>query len=79
VRGQEAYRGTSIIRNSLPLGPYGRPMPRPMVILGGGGGLMSEVPLYSNARSPTPLVRWSYVHTHRPTVGSYGAVDLKFE
>jgi len=26
--GSVTYRGTSIIRNCLPLGPYGRPMPR---------------------------------------------------
>ena len=40
------YRGSSLIRNHLPLGPCFRPMPR---VLGGsqGGGsfLMSEVPL----------------------------------
>ena len=35
-------RGTSIIRNSLPLGPYGRPMPR---VLEGWAFHMSEVPL----------------------------------
>jgi hypothetical protein len=45
---QEAllYRGASLIRNSFPVGPYNRPMPR---VLGGFKGvgrfLMSEVPL----------------------------------
>ena len=29
------YRGTSLIRNSTPLGPYSRPMPR---VLGGSAG-----------------------------------------
>ena len=39
--GCRVYRGTSLIRNSLPLGPYGRPL----VVLGGGCFLVSEVPL----------------------------------
>ena len=42
----EGYRGTSLIRNCLLLGPYNKPVPR--VIwwsLGVGGGLMSEIPL----------------------------------
>jgi hypothetical protein len=39
---EQGYRGTSLIRNRTPLGPYSRPM----VVLGGGGlFLMSEVPL----------------------------------
>jgi len=41
-----SYRGTSLIRNRLPLGPYSRTMPR---ALGGASGglrfLTSEVPL----------------------------------
>ena len=41
------YRGTSLIRNRTPLGPYRRPMLR---VLGGSEGdgcfLMGEVPLY---------------------------------
>ena len=47
-RGQKvgSYRGSSLIRNNLLLGPYRRPMPR---VLGGSYGgrifLMSEVPL----------------------------------
>jgi len=40
------YGGTSLIRNSLPLGPYSRPMPIPMVVLGGTLFLVSEVPPY---------------------------------
>ena len=40
------YRGTSLIRNSLLLGPYGRPMHRALKWFEGGGQfLMSEVPL----------------------------------
>ena len=31
--GCSVYRGTSLIRNSLPLGTYGRPMPRVKVHL----------------------------------------------
>jgi len=42
------YRGTSLIRNSTPLGPYGRPMPRALWRSWGGERfLMSEVPLYA--------------------------------
>ena len=41
------YRGTSIIRNNAPLGPYSRNMPRALRRPQGGGlFLMSEVPLY---------------------------------
>ena len=40
------YRGTSLIRNSAPLGPYSRNMPRALWwSYGGGLFLMSEVPL----------------------------------
>ena len=28
VGALEAYRGTSLVRNRLPLGPYSRPIPR---------------------------------------------------
>jgi len=42
------YRGTSLIRNSAPLGPYSRNMPRALWWSWGGGlFLMSEVPLYA--------------------------------
>jgi len=41
------YRGTSLIRNSLSLGPYSRTVPRALWWSEGGGRfLMSEVPLY---------------------------------
>ena len=46
----ERYRGTSLIRNRNPLGPYRRTMPG--VVGGsqeGGRFLMSEVPLYQGA------------------------------
>ena len=40
------YRGTSLIRNRRPLGPYSRTMPRALRgSKGGGRFLMSEVPL----------------------------------
>jgi len=38
-----SYRGTSLIRNSPPLEPYSRPMPRALCCPGGGGFRMSEV------------------------------------
>ena len=38
------YRGTSLIRNNPPAGPYSWPMH--MVVIGGGRFLMNEVPLY---------------------------------
>ena len=40
--GKDVYRGTSLMRNRTPLGPYTRAMPR---FLGGWAFLMSEVPL----------------------------------
>ena len=43
-------RGTSLIRNSAPLGPYSRPMPRALWwSYGGVGAFMSEVPLHPEA------------------------------
>ena len=40
------YRGTSLIRNSAPLGPYSRTMPRALWwSMGGVLFLVSEVPL----------------------------------
>ena len=35
----EVYRGTSLIRKRLPLGPYSRPMPRVLRGFTGGGGV----------------------------------------
>jgi len=47
------YRGTSLIRNRAPLGPYSRTMPMALWKPWGGGlFLMSEVPLYKR-----PLAR----------------------
>ena len=41
------YRGTSIIKKRLPVGPYRCPMPRALWwSYGGGRFLISEVPLY---------------------------------
>ena len=43
-----SFRGTSLIRNTPPVGPYGSPVPTvygPMVILGGRLFLLSEIPL----------------------------------
>ena len=43
----KAYRGTSLIRNRHPVGPYSMTMPRGLGwSYGGGRFLMSEVPLY---------------------------------
>ena len=45
--GMLVYRGTSLIRNSTPLGPYGRPIPGALYRSQGVWRfLMSEVPLY---------------------------------
>jgi len=48
VEWASRYRGTSLIRNSTPPGPYSRTMPRVLWWPKGGGGgvLMSEVCLY---------------------------------
>ena len=49
-RSYPDYRGTSPIRNSAPLSPYSRTMPRALRWSGGGGRvLMSEVPLYAQS------------------------------
>ena len=40
------HRGTSLIENNPFLAPYSRRMPRALWRTYGGGGLMSEVPLY---------------------------------
>ena len=60
------YRGTSLNRNRTSLGPYCRPMPWVLGGSQGGGGLlMSEVPLYV------------YAPRNRPTGGTcpYSAVQ----
>ena len=45
------YRGTSLISNSPPLGPYSRTMPRALWWSWGGGVfLMNEVPLHGTQR-----------------------------
>ena len=45
----EGYRGTSLIRNRPPVGPYSSPMPRTLRgSQGGGCFLMSEVPMYGD-------------------------------
>ena len=50
------YRGTSLIRNSAPLGPYSRSMPRaPWWSYGGGLFLMSVVPLHHDTDSVLDL------------------------
>ena len=43
LRYSVSYRGTSLKRNSLPLGPYSRTLPG--ALDGGGLFLMSEAPL----------------------------------
>jgi len=46
------YRGTSLIRNIAPLGPFSRNMPRAIWWSQGGGlFLMREVPLYRGSPS----------------------------
>ena len=41
------YRGTSLLRNCFPLGPYSRPIPKVLWWSWGGGAfLMREVTLY---------------------------------
>jgi hypothetical protein len=53
----EAYRGTSLVRNRHPVGPYSRNMPRALRRSQEGGlSLMSEVSLYGKglARQPHP-------------------------
>ena len=62
------YRGTSLIRNTPPVGPYSSRMPR---VLGGsqGGGLflMSEVPLYP-CNAKTAAIYATTTETLRPCV-----------
>ena len=58
------YRGTSLIKNSTPLGPYSRNMPRALLRLSGGGlFLTGEVPMY--------MGYWRIHFTHRTRVLCY--------
>ena len=50
TESRPSYRGTSLIRNSAPLGPYSRTMSRaPLEAPGEGMFLTSEVPLYGGS------------------------------
>ena len=54
----EAYRGTSLIRNSVPLGPYSRKLPRAFWRPSGGElFLLSEVHLSSPSIQPQKVPR----------------------
>ena len=65
-------RGTSLIRNSAPLGPHSRTMPRALWCSWGGVlFLMSEVPL--QVVIPTPLL-WDLLNT----ADDNGTVQLDF-
>jgi len=76
VHGRE-YRGTSLIINHPPLGPYRRPMPRFIGEYHGGGRLlMSEVPLNMVAmlistRETRTFAPWICEHPHRDCVQGY--------
>ena len=55
VRNPTPYRGISLIRNRLLLGPYSSPVPRGLGWSWGGARfLMSEVPLYTLNPTPYP-------------------------
>ena len=57
VLSETKYRGTSLIRNRAPLGPYSRNMSRALWWPSGGGlFLMSEVPLYADGVASLPPV-----------------------
>jgi len=52
------YRGTSLIRKRLLLGPYSKTMPRVLRWSGGGRRfLMSEVPLHATPRGADDTVQ----------------------
>ena len=60
VRENPEYRGTSLIRNSAPVGPYSRTIPRALWWSQGVEPfLMSEAPLYSRLSLASTL-RWSW-------------------
>jgi len=55
LQGLQGYRGTSLIRSNLTLGPYSATMPRALWWSGGGGlFLMSEVSLYLTSKKTPP-------------------------
>ena len=66
------YRGTSLIRNSAPLGPYSRTAQGPMAVLGGGGAVSHErgTPVHANEAEPRKLskdssrVKWVCSWSH---------------
>ena len=64
------YRGTSLVRNSAPLAPYSRTMPRALWWSQGGGlFLMSEVP----SRDCPDSTRYMYpMHPFDPEMGYRG-------
>jgi len=68
----QSYRGTSLIRNNPPVGPYCSPPPKGLWLYEGGGlFLMSEVPLYF-ARFTKLL---SGLYTHSPSTGPLASLD----
>jgi len=73
LRFDWTYRGTSPIRNSAPIGPYSRTMPRTMWKPWGVWLLlMSEVPLYRGIS----LTRNS--HPPRIAIGPYAEAYCRF-
>ena len=60
LRGNPAYRVTSLTRKRTPLGPHCKPMPRVL----GGWALMGEVPLYIRCCG----VRWRKPSASIPNV-----------
>ena len=51
-------QGALLMRMQLPLGPYGRPMPRALWWSYGGGRLVSEVPLCESLPEETWILFW---------------------
>ena len=61
------WRGTSLIRKHLPLGPNSWPIQEPMVVLGSGRFLMSEVPLSPEHPAPAGGAAVSRTVAYRAT------------
>jgi len=68
-----SYRGTSLTRNSAPLGPYSMNMPGALWWSWGGGLFrMSEVTLYTDSVCRTDMgttmhaPKWGRIHGVRP-------------